>query len=87
MAKVLKIHVTFFLHCPIYSALRTKLLASGAARIVPARWDCLSEKEKVGLLQQQQQQQQQLCFELRESRKGFIVNVDIMKWGIGQLIV
>ena len=39
----------FFLHCAINSALRTDLLAS-AARIVPAKWDRLSEKEKVGLL-------------------------------------
>ena len=39
----------FFLHCAINSALRTNLLAS-AARIVPAKWDRLSEKEKVGLL-------------------------------------
>ena len=39
----------FFPHCAINSALRTNLLAS-AARIVPAKWDRLSEKEKVGLL-------------------------------------
>ena len=43
------ITVTFFLHCAINFALRTNFLAS-AARIVPSRWDRLSEKEKVGLL-------------------------------------
>ena len=40
----------FFLHCAINSALRTTNLLASAAPIVPAKWDRLSEKEKVGLL-------------------------------------